>query len=305
MKKTDVVILGAGPAGVTCAIYLKRANIDFVLIEKGSVGGKVNLTADVDNYPPYKHISGVDFAFALYEDLLHNQIDVHFEEAKEIKKENDDFIVTTDNETYQCKTVFFALGTKDLHLNVLNEEKFLHKGISNCAICDGNLFKGQTMAVVGGGNSALEETLYLSKITDKIYLIHRRNEFRGSAQYVSMVKSDPHVEILTPYVIKECHGEEKLSSLIVENLETKELKTLNVAALFEYVGAKPATDIISFKEILNEKGYVKVKIDMSTDVPGFFAGGDVTDKKLRQIAVAIGDGANASQSIIDYLNSRK
>ena len=157
------------------------------------------------------------------------------------------------------------------------------------------------MAIVGGGNSALEEALYLSSITNKVYLIHRRNEFRGNAQYVDMVKNNDKIEILTPYIIKSLHGDSSLEGLTLLNVETNEEKYLEVKALFEYVGAKPNTECIKFDDVKDDKGYIIVNIDMSTKVKGFFAGGDVTNKKLRQIAVAIGDGANASDSIISYL----
>lgn len=301
MIKTQVCVLGAGPSGVTASIYLKRGNIDFVLIDRGPLGGKAGLTAEIDNYPPFKSISGPDFAFKLFEMLEHNNIEVKYEDIISVEKDGSDFKVVTSLEEYSCKAVYFSLGTTDLRLNLPREDEFYHRGISSCAVCDGNLFRGQTMAIVGGGNSALEEALYLSSITNKVYLIHRRNEFRGNAQYVDMVKKNDKIEILTPYIIKSLHGDSSLEGLTLLNVETNEEKYLEVKALFEYVGAKPNTECIKFDDVKDDKGYIIVNIDMSTKVKGFFAGGDVTNKKLRQIAVAIGDGANASDSIISYL----
>lgn len=297
----DVIIIGAGPAGVTAAIYLKRANINFMLIEGQMIGGKVNYTAEVDNYPPLKHISGPDLAMAYFDDLMHNNIEVQYENVISLKKENDIFIVKTETKEYQAKAVIVATGTSDKLLGVKGEDKLFHKGISTCALCDGNLFKGQTMAVVGGGNSALEETLYLSKISPKIYLIHRRNEFRGNQQYLSRIKETDNVEILTPFIIKECVGEEKLESLILENVETKQEKVLKISALFEYVGLLPNTSFIDIKEVLDEKGFVITNQVNQTSVEGLFAVGDVVSNSLRQIVVASSQGAIASQSVISFL----
>lgn len=299
----DVAIIGAGPSGVTAAIYLKRAGVDFMLFENQLIGGKVNLTAEIDNYPPFKNIVGYELADKYAEDLKHNEIKVTAEEIIEVSKEDKHFIVKSKKQTYIAKCVLICSGVKNKFLHFENEEKYLYKGISTCAICDGNLFKGQPMAVVGGGNSALEEALYLAKITNKVYLIHRRDEFRGSKQYVDLVKSNPHIEILTPCVINKAEGEEKLQKLLLQNVNDSSLKEIEVAILFEYVGWIANTEFVKINEIKDENGFIVVNNYLETSIPGLFASGDVTNKKLRQIIVASGDGALASQSIINYLQT--
>lgn len=302
--KYQVAIIGAGPSGITTSIYLKRAGINFILFENELIGGKVNLTADIDNYPPFKHISGFDLALDYEKTLKANDIKVTREKVLSLKKANE-FVIQTNKNVYQVEAVLVCSGTKNKYLNLPSEEKFISKGISTCAVCDGNLFKNEIMTVVGGGNSALEEALYLSNIASKVYLIHRRNEFRGSKQYLDELIKKENVEILTPYIIKEFLGENHLSSLVVENVETKQEKTIETKVLFEYVGLIPNTSFIEDKSILDEKGFVIVDKNMHTSIEGLFASGDVTNKSLRQIIVASGDGALASQEILNYLLLKK
>lgn len=298
----SAAIVGAGPSGVTAAIYLKRAGIDFVLFENELVGGKVNLTAEIDNYPPLKHITGFELGQKYEEDLSHNQIKVTREKVLEVSKEDNLFLVKTNKNEYVCKTVLIASGALNKRLNVLNEDKFINKGISGCAVCDGNLFRNKPMAVVGGGNSALEEALYLASIASKVYVIHRRNEFRGAKQYLDLLKEKENVEILTPFVVNECLGDNVLNGLLLENVETKQTKTIDVNVLFEYVGLVANTSFIKIENITDSNGFIIIDEECKTSVEGLFASGDVTNKKLRQIVVASGDGALASQSMINYLH---
>ena len=301
MNKVDVIIIGAGPGGVTAAIYLKRAGVSFKLFEKEMVGGKVNLTANIDNYPPIESIGGFDLASSYMKDLAYNDIEVSYEDVLEVAKDNNEFIVKTNYGEYYSKTVLVASGTSDKTLGVKGEEKFLHKGISHCVVCDGNLFKGKPMAIVGGGNSALEECLYLMSLTDKIYLIHRRDEFRGNQTYLDKLKQSEKVEILTPYRIIECDGDQKLRKIIIENVNTFETKELEIEALFEYVGLIPNASFIKGFDIFDENGFIAVNINQETRVEGLFACGDVTNKPLRQVIIASGDAALATHSILNYL----
>ena len=301
MNKVDVIIIGTGPGGVTAAIYLKRAGVSFKLFEKEMVGGKVNLTANIDNYPPIESIGGFDLASSYMKDLAYNDIEVSYEDVLEVTKENNEFIVKTNYGEYYSKTVLVASGTSDKTLGVKGEEKFLHKGISHCVVCDGNLFKGKPMAIVGGGNSALEECLYLMSLTDKIYLIHRRDEFRGNQTYLDKLKQSEKVEILTPYRIIECNGDQKLRKIIIENVNTFETKELEIEALFEYVGLIPNASFIKGFDIFDENGFIAVNIHQETRVEGLFACGDVTNKPLRQVIIASGDAALATHSILNYL----
>ena len=301
MNKVDVIIVGAGPGGVTAAIYLKRAGVSFKLFEKEMVGGKVNLTANIDNYPPIESIGGFDLASSYMKDLAFNDIEVSYEDVLEIIKENNEFVVKTNYGEYISKAVLVASGTSDKTLGVKGEANFLHKGISHCVVCDGNLFKGKPMAIVGGGNSALEEALYLMSLTDKIYLIHRRDEFRGNKEYLDKLKQSEKVEILTPYRIIECLGDQKLRKIIIENVNTLETKELEIEALFEYVGLIPNTSFIKEFDIFDENGFIDINIFQETKVEGLFACGDVTNKPLRQVIIASGDAALATHSILNYL----
>ena len=303
MINKDVAIIGGGPSGITATIYLKRAGIDFVLFEEYMIGGKVNLTANVDNYPPYTHIGGVDLANKYQEDLNFNQIEVTYEKVISLEKINDgSFKLVSDSETYNFKAVLVCSGCTNKTLSAINENKFIHKGISFCAVCDGNLFKNKPMAVIGGGNSALEEAIYLSAIASKVYLIHRRDEFRANKQYVDILKSQANVEMLLSYNLLECKGDTKLRQIVLKSVKDDSILTLDVEALFEYVGLIPNTDFILNKDILDEKGFIKVDNLLHTSIEGLFASGDVSNKPLRQIVVASGDGALASNEIINYLN---
>lgn len=297
----DVAIIGGGPAGVTASIYLKRAGINFILFENQLIGGKVNATAEIDNYPPFESISGFELGEKYLSELKHNEIKPVQEEIVELTKEDNIFCLKSKRNTYFAKSVIVCTGTRNRYLGFENEEKFLYKGISSCAICDGPLFKGKPMAVVGGGNSALEEALYLAKITSKVYVIHRRKEFKGSKQYLELALNNSNIEFFTPYVIEKAEGDNNLERLVLRNVEDNSLKTIDVSVLFEYVGLIPNTDFIKISEIKDEKGFIKVDSLMETSTKGLFACGDVTNKNFKQVIVASGDGALASQSVINYL----
>ena len=301
-KIYDCIIIGAGPAGVSAAIYLKRAGIDFLIFENQLVGGKVNLTSEIDNYPPFKNINGFDLSMQYLNDLKHNEIKINQEEIIELTNKENIFYLKSKKNEYSAKTVLVCTGTRNKYLNFKNEEKYINKGISTCAICDGNLFKNQPMAVVGGGNSSLEEALYLANIAEKVYLIHRRNEFRGSKQYVDLVKNNSKIEILTPYEIVEGFGEDKLHSLSIINKEDNSLKNIEVEALFEYVGLIPNSDFILINNIKDKNGFIEVNNNMESKQKGLFAAGDIVSDSFKQIIVASGDAAKASQSIINYLH---
>lgn len=303
MKNNKVIIIGAGPAGITCAIYLKRAGYDPYLIENSMPGGKISLTYKVENYPGFDEIMGSDLAFKMMDQLNKNNIAINFETVLEVKKQDDKAYVKTDSNEFISDAVVIATGTKEKKLGIKGEEEFFHKGISFCAVCDGGFYKGQPMAIIGGGNSALEEALYLDNIASKLYLIHRRNEFRGDQIVVDEIRKKDNIEILTPYIPLEFKGEENLTSLVLENVETKEIKEIEVKGVFEYVGAIPNTSFIKDVEILNDKGYVMVNNRMETKVTGIYAIGDVIEKELRQIVTASSDGAIAATTIGNYLKS--
>ena len=301
MENKKVIVIGAGPSGITACIYLKRAGFDPYLIESSMPGGKISSTFKVDNYPGFDSISGADLAFKMMDQLQKNEIEIHFETVLEVKKKEELVYIKTDSEEYQAEAVIIATGTKEKKLNIPGEEEYFHKGISFCAVCDGGFFKNKPMAIIGGGNSALEEALYLENIAKPLYLIHRRKEFRGDQILIDELEKNENVKILTPYIPLRFIGEDKLTSLVIENVETKEQLTIEVNAAFEYVGASANTSFIKDKEILDEKGYIIVNSKMETAVKGIYAAGDVTVKELRQIVTASNDGAIAAINVSSYL----
>ena len=198
--KNNILVVGAGPAGITASIYLKRAGYSPILVEKMMPGGKISLTHKIDNYPGFSSIGGSDLAANLMNQLMENEIDIVYDEVVDITKAEEGFIVKTMSETYDVKAVIVATGTVERKLGIPGEKEFFAKGVSTCAVCDGGFFKGKPMAIIGGGNSALEEAMYLTSITEKVYVIHRRNEFRADQILVDRINSSSNIEILTPYV---------------------------------------------------------------------------------------------------------
>ena len=297
-----VVVVGAGPAGITAAIYLKRGGFNPILIEKMMPGGKVSLTHKIDNYPGFSSIGGSDFANNLMEQLMQNEIEITFDEGIGVSRKDVGFSVKTLSTCYDADAVIISTGTIERKLGIPGEKEFFAKGVSTCAVCDGGFFKGQPMAIIGGGNSALEEALYLTSLTEKVYVVHRRNEFRADKILVDKIKKDSHIEILTPYVPVEIKGDKKVKSLVLEHVETKELLEIELDAIFAYIGADANSSFISIPEVLNEKGYIITNSEMETTVPGLFACGDCISKNLRQVVTACGDGAVAAMSAVHYLN---
>lgn len=298
---SKVVVIGAGPAGITASIYLKRAGIELVLIEKMMPGGKISLTHKIDNYPGFSSIGGSDLANQMMNQLMENNIEIVFDEVSEVVKEENRFIVRTTYGEYDADAVIVATGTVERKLGIPGEKEFFAKGVSTCAVCDGGFFKGQPMAIIGGGNSALEEALYLSSITNKVYVIHRRDEFRADQILVDKIKEDPNIEIVTPYNPIEVKGDKMVSSLVLKHAKTDELKEIEIKAMFAYIGAEPNTSFVNIPTIFDEKGYINVNSEMETIVPGLFACGDCIKKNLRQVVTACGDGAVAAMSAVHYL----
>ena len=296
MVNTSVIIVGAGPSGITAAIYLKRANIPFVIIEKYMPGGKVALTAHVENYPSFNSIEGVELALKLQDQLKFNDIDLTFDNITSIKKEDDLFVLDGDFDTYKAKYVIVATGSKERKLGLDKEDKFYGRGVSFCAICDGFLHKNKEVAVVGGGNSALEEALYLSSIASKVYIVHRRNEFRGDSILVDKVKKVENIELCTPYIPSSINGENEFKGLTIKNVEDNSLRDLDVSSVFVYIGNIPNTEMIK-EDIVLKDGYIIVDEDMKTSLDGLYAVGDVRNKKVRQIVTAVNDGAIAALAI--------
>ena len=300
MKSFDCVVVGCGPTGIGCALYLHSKGIKVAIIEKSTPGGKINIAPRVDNYPGYKPISGPDLAYAFFERVMNSGVPYIGDEIVNLVKDGDEFLLKGKGDEYRCKAVYLGVGTTERQIGLPREEYFFGKGLSYCALCDGHFFKGQDVLVIGGGNTALKEAIYLAGLAKKLYLIHRRNEFRGSNKLVEELRAIDNVEILTPYIPVEFLGDDKITGVKIQNKETGEERVLEVQGVFPLVGQIPNTQFISL-DIKNEYGNIPVDKKMMTSVPGVFAGGDVLPRDIRQIYLAEHDGLVAAKSIEEYL----
>ena len=300
----ECLIIGCGPCGIGAAVKLKAANIDVAIIEKGAPGGKINIAPRVDNYPGQTKISGPDLAVIFFQRVMDANVEIIGDEVLSLTKENDVFNLKCAHGEYTAKTVIIASGTTERKLNLdpQKEDYLLGRGLSYCAVCDGHFFKGQDILVVGGGNSALKEAIYLANICHHVTLIHRRNEFRGNQRTVQELKELPNVTIMTPYIPLEIIGEDKVEGVRIKNVETEEETTLVVQGLFPLVGQIPNTQFIDIEGVKDDYGSVPVDTKtMATSVPGLFAGGDPLPRLLKQIYLSEHDGTVAAESVIKYL----
>lgn len=288
----DVIIIGMGISGITAAIYAKRSNKKVLLIDKAMPGGTLNNIDKVSNYPGLVDISGPDFAANLFKQIKTLDIPYKLEEVKSLKLTDNVKVIETTNNTYQAKNVILAMGRRPKMLGLENESSLLGRGISTCALCDAFFYKDKEIAVVGTGNSALQETLYLANIVNKIYLINRRDGFRGDSMLVDQIKSLDNIEIIYNANIKELNSENnKLSEIILANN-----KHIKVEGLFIYIGSIPETKIVP-EDILDSDGYVIVDKYLKTKLPGVYAIGDIIKKDVYQLVTAAADGAR----VISYL----
>lgn len=297
----DIIIVGAGPAGLSAAIYARRAGMDTVLYEGEMYGGQIVNTPEVENYPAIAKISGFDFAQDLYNQAMNLGAVLEFDRVASIAKTDSGFEVTLDSGSKNtAKAVILAVGASNRHLGIAREDELLGKGISYCATCDGAFYKEKTVAVNGGGNTAVEDAIYLAGIVSKVYLIHRRNEFRADDVLVEAAKKLPNIEIVTPYSIESLLGEPKLSGVELTNKEDGSKKIIDVDGLFVAIGQEPKT--ADFKDLVTlAGGYVDAGENCKTNVEGIFVAGDCRTKKVRQLTTACSDGAVAALAAIDYI----
>lgn len=297
----DCIIVGAGTAGLTAAIYLRRASKKVLVLEAKSYGGQIVNTLNIENYPAEPHISGFDFATKLYNQAKELGAEIKFEKVINLENNNTSKYVITSNNKYETKTIILATGSDNRKLGIENEDELTGKGISYCATCDGAFYKGKTVAVVGGGNTALEDALYLSDIAEKVYLIHRRNEFRGEEATVNKLKEKSNVEIIYNSNVTKLISNNKLESIEVTN-NNGSVNNIKVDGLFVAVGRIPENQ--NFASIINldNNGYVIANEDCNTNVPGIFVAGDNRVKKVRQLVTAASDGAVAATEAIKYIS---
>ena len=297
----DCIIVGAGTAGLTAAIYLRRASKKVLVLEAKSYGGQIVNTLNIENYPAEPHISGFDFATKLYNQAKELGAEIKFEKVINLEDNNISKCVITSNNKYETKTIILATGSDNRKLGIENEDELTGKGMSYCATCDGAFYKGKTVAVVGGGNTALEDALYLSDIAEKVYLIHRRNEFRGEEATVDKLKEKSNVEIIYNSNVTKLISNNKLESIEVTNNDGN-VNNIKVDGLFVAVGRIPENQ--NFASIINldNNGYVIASEDCNTNVPGIFVAGDNRVKKVRQLVTAASDGAVAATEAIKYIS---
>lgn len=299
----DIIIVGAGTAGLSAAIYGVRAGKSVLILESTNYGGQIINTPHIENYPGINHISGFEFATNLYHQAIELGAEVKYERVTGIKSDADVKIVFTEVEEYQCKAVILATGAKNRKLNLENEEKFIGAGVSYCATCDGMFFKEKEVAVAGGGNTALEDALFLSDYCSKVYIIHRRNEFRGEQKRLQALKEKENVEFVLDVNITELNGENSLQSVTVKNKKNDEERKLEVSGIFIAIGQEPENQAFENVVNLDDKGYIKAGENCRTENPGIFTAGDCRTKEIRQLTTAASDGAVAALTACEYLNS--
>lgn len=290
----DLIVVGMGPAGVSSAIYAKRAGLNVLCIDKAMIGGYLNYIDKIDNYPGLYGISGPDFAFKLYEHI--QELDIEFKNENVVSIVDGDIKeVVTNLEKYLCKNVIIATGRTSRMLGLNGEEEFLGRGISRCALCDGTFYKNKKVAVVGGGDSALQEAIYLSNIADEVYLIHRNSKFRAFSNLIDKINEKNNiVKLMNTNIVDLKSAEGKLVGIELDNG-----RTLDVDGLFVYIGFVPATEFANKLGITNTDGYIVVNDKYETKLKGIYAVGDIILKDVYQISTAVADGVYASINVIE------
>ena len=301
-KQYDVIILGAGPAGMTAAIYGSRAGLSCAMIEMAAPGGKMVKTYEIQNWPGIKEISGADLAYQMFEHSTQWGAEYLYGDVTEIRDGEIKQVICRDGTVYQGKTVIIATGTRERLLNIPNEQKLTGRGVSYCAVCDGSFFKDQPVTVIGGGNSALEESLYLTQFASKVTVVIRRDVFRAEPVIQKAIEDNPKIEVIRSHVpVEIVEKDGKVGGIVLKNVNDGTLTTLTTSAVFPYIGADPCTEFARALPILDERGYVIVNDKMETACRGIYGAGDVTVKNLRQVVTAANDGAIAAQQAFHQL----
>lgn len=301
----DVAVIGLGPAGVTASVVLKEWGYNPDVYEVGLTGGMVNQTAEIDNYPGFMG-SGMDLAMKFDDDVRVNKLHVIRSIVKKLTKRDDGlFVITTSKGSFIYKAVVVATGTHYRPYGIPGQEKVRGKGFSRCAICDGPLYKGKDVVVIGGGNAAFEEGIYLASICHSVTLINRRTVFRAPEKVVEMFKSKENTKIIAPAVTVSCDGDGRLERLMIKNPEdenNENVQTIEATGCFIYIGSDPTTSFVDIPDSLDARGYIDVDEDMNVQkVPGLFGCGDCINTVLRQVATAVGSASKAGNSAVRYL----
>lgn len=301
MKSYDAVVIGGGPAGMTAALYLLRAGVKTAMIEKLSPGGQVLMTSEIENYPGFpKGLQGWELADKFANHL--EEYDLHRinDEVSGIAVGNPWHTIMVGGEEVRTKAVVLATGSRYRKLGVPGEERLIGRGVSYCALCDGNFFRDRDVAVIGGGNSALEEALYLARLVNKVYLIHRRQDFRGQLCYQDKCFTHEKIKVIRNTVVEEIVGETDVEHLALKDVNSGEKSRLDIDGTFIFIGFEPIMEFVP-GDVGKERNGILTDVEMRTNVPGIFAAGDIRSKMCRQVASAVGDGATAATAAFSYL----
>lgn len=300
----DVIVIGAGPAGMTAAMYAARAQLEVALIEPGPYGGQMNNTDVIENYPGFLSIKGMELGEKMKQNVDRDGVEAIYGHVTSIEDKGNIKLVYTEKEVYETKVVIIASGGFHRMLNIPGEEEYAGKGVSYCAVCDGMFFRNQHVVVVGGGDSAIEEGIYLSQIASKVTVVHRRDELRAKKDLQLQAFKNEKMEFIWNTVVKEVKGNDMtVTSLTLENTITGEQNDFSCDGIFIYVGMSPNTDFIKDLPLEQNHGWILTNEKMETNIPGIYAVGDVRDKDLRQVATAVGDGTIAGQEAFQYVQS--
>lgn len=298
----DIIIVGGGPAGMTAAIYGASARKKVLILEKDSMGGKILKTNKIKNYPGFEEISGFDYSNNLFNQVKKLGVEVKFEEVLKINKDKS---IITNKSKYNAGAIIIATGSKNKTLNILNEDKFLGKGISYCATCDGMFFKGKNVAIVGGGNSSISEALYLSNIVKNLYVIYRQKEFKFDSIDLETLKKKDNVTFIFNSTVSKLNGNEFIESITVKNNEDNNESDISVDGLFISIGFTPLSSLCEEILELSDNGYIISNEECTTNIDGVFVAGDVRKKSVRQLTTACSDGTIAAIKAFNYLNRKK
>ena len=301
----DTIIIGAGPAGMTAALYAARSNLKVALLERGIPGGQMNNTADIENYPGYANISGPELAEKMFEPLENLGVEHLFGLVEKIEDRGDFKEIITEDERFEAKTVIIASGANHRHLGVPGEEDYNSRGVSYCAVCDGAFFRDEDLLVVGGGDSAVEEAIFLTRFAKSVTIVHRRDELRAQKVLQDRAFANEKIRFVWDSVVESIHGDErKVTGVTFKNVKTGEISQAEFGGIFIYVGLDPVSEFAADLGIADEAGWILTDHQMKTSVAGIYAVGDVRQKDLRQITTAVGDGAIASQEVYKYLTEQ-
>ncbi len=302
----DVVIIGGGPAGMSCGLYAGRAGMRTMIIEKLFSGGQMSTTSEVENYPGLENvISGAELAYQFERQARKFGVEFFNADVTGVQLEGDCKKIVTSQETIETKTVVFAMGTVARKLGLEDEARLTGKGVSYCATCDGAFFRGKEVAVIGGGDTALEDALFLSRICSKVYLVHRRDAFRGAKVLQDQVMQTESIEICYQMVADKIIGQDSVEGLVVRHVTEQFKRELPVQGIFVAVGSDPSNQLVQEALQLSDRGYIVTDERMCTNIPGVFAAGDIREKQLRQIITAASDGAIAGFNAALYVNTQK